>query len=457
MARQLLTRLRQYFRLKPFDLSTPAGIDRERNRVALLSMLTNAASKGTSMLLVFAGISWTLPYLGTERFGVWMTVLSLSVVLSFMDLGVGNALTNQISKAYVGPRQLLVEAYTGGLSVMAALALLVYFILRVADQFIPWELVFKTVNPAVLAEAEHALLVFYALFAVQLFSNAVLRAHAGMQKAYRANTLNILLALLAILLLHFAAQKKMDVDVLLTITLLPVCASGFLIFARQLYKGIYDPRCVTRSVREHGWPVLSVGGLFLILQIAAMVGWGADTLVISSIVGVGGVAAFAIAQRLFQFVSQPLSIINAPLWPAYANAHAQGNLAYVRQLFQRSLLITLGFASTMALLVACAAPWAIQHLSKSTVQLGVVFIVLYAMWTVIESVGNALGIFLNGIGVIRYQVIISSLFALIVLPLKISLTYHYGIEGLVFANICAYLLLVALPYIYLFRTKRISV
>jgi len=59
------------------------------------SLVARFASFGAFALLV----PITLPYLGAERYGVWMTLLSLVALVGITDLGMGNALVTIIARA----------------------------------------------------------------------------------------------------------------------------------------------------------------------------------------------------------------------------------------------------------------------------------------------------------------------------------------------------------------------
>ena len=60
-----------------------------RYRQARLAVLANVLNKAMSMLVVIAGAALTLPYLGPERFGLWMLLSSFLVLFSFLDMGIG--------------------------------------------------------------------------------------------------------------------------------------------------------------------------------------------------------------------------------------------------------------------------------------------------------------------------------------------------------------------------------
>ena len=61
--------------------------------------MTSILAKGFSLILMIVSVTATVSYLGPERFGVWMTISSFAVMLTFLDLGVGNALMNRVAEA----------------------------------------------------------------------------------------------------------------------------------------------------------------------------------------------------------------------------------------------------------------------------------------------------------------------------------------------------------------------
>ena len=87
-------------------------------------MITNAGSTALGLLAVVITVPLTLSYLGEERFGVWMTIASLSGVLSILDLGVGNAMINRVVAAKAtGDALYLRRVITQGLLLLSAIGL----------------------------------------------------------------------------------------------------------------------------------------------------------------------------------------------------------------------------------------------------------------------------------------------------------------------------------------------
>ena len=69
--------LKGVMRLKPFDTATQEGRSLERYRRAGLTTVTSVMAKGVTVATSLITVRLTIHYLGTERYGLWMTITSL--------------------------------------------------------------------------------------------------------------------------------------------------------------------------------------------------------------------------------------------------------------------------------------------------------------------------------------------------------------------------------------------
>jgi O-antigen/teichoic acid export membrane protein len=207
------------------------------------------------------------------------------------------------------------------------------------------------------------------------------------------------------------------------------------------------------SIRAEAPFLLKNGSLFFILQLGTMVAWGADSLIIAATLGAAHVATYNIAQRLFQFTTQPLAIMNGPLWGAYADARARGDKLFIRTTIGRSFKATALFALVGVSVTLLLYPWAAEKLTAGTVVIPASFVVVYALWIPIEACGNCLAMLLNGAGIIRQQVATAILFIAIALPLKLYLVHVLGLPGILLATIVAYLISHVGLYGFVFREQ----
>ena len=110
----------RYIRLRPFDTTTAVGRERERYRLASLAVITSLVNRVISASIMILAVRLTAPYLGEERFGLWMTIASFAIMLNFLDVGVGNALANRVAYAAVkNDSAYLRQVISGGLGAVS--------------------------------------------------------------------------------------------------------------------------------------------------------------------------------------------------------------------------------------------------------------------------------------------------------------------------------------------------
>ena len=451
-----LSSLARYMRLRPFDVSTEQGRSDERYRLALWSVVANLLSQCITMLVMVFSVSWTLPYLGAERFGVWMTIASFVGMLVFLDLGTGNALTNQVAKAATQEKRLdVTNAISGGLGLLFLLGILAGSLLAVVIATLPWASIIKVRNPAIGDEIQLSLFLFAFLFGINLFSTGVHRVFAGLQRSFEAHVATALGSVVSLAALWWAARNEAGIPALVLATLGCQSISGFLLLILLKSRGLFRLHGIHAAVRTERNSLLRVGGLFFVLQIGTMVGWGADSLIIASTLGAAQVAIYSVTQRLFQFVVQPLSMVNAPLWSAYADAHARGDKEFIFKTLKRSLILTASLTALGGGILFALSPQLIEWWTKGTISVPLLFVLTYFVWIFCETLGNALAMMMNGCGIVREQVFTVLMLTILDLPIKLISLNYFGIVGMLATYIVLYCEDVLPLYGFYFRNSLI--
>lgn len=414
--------------------------------------MTNFASRAIGLLVMMLSVSWTVPYLGAERFGAWMTVASFAGMLSFLDLGLGNALTNRVAQvASSDSPQALKNCISGGLGLLALVSVAISLPLTGLAFLLPWSEILSLKTPGLTEEVRATVMLFAILFGLMTFSGGIAKVFNGLQRGFEVHIAGIFGSLIGLLALAYAVHLQAGLPVLLLCTMGGPLLGNLLLLAPLLKRGEVSCHSAVQSLRSEAPNLINVGWLFLLLQIGTMVGWGADSLIIANATGAASVASFAVIQRLTLLVSQPLSIINAPLWSAYADAHGRGEKVFIRETFVKSFYLTLLASFAGAALLVAVGQDAITYWTDGKIKVELLLLVALAIWMILECTGNSLGVLLNGLGVVKQQVWIVSSFVLVAIPLKLWLSSLYGALGVVIAGIVAYLLTTVLGYGLIFR------
>ena len=438
----------RWCRLKPFDLATPEGRAAERHRRVALTAAASALAKVVSVGTALISVPLTLHYLGVERFGVWMTISSLIAMLAFADFGIANGVLSAVAEAHGrNDRAALQRIVSSGFFMLTAIAAGLLVLFAVAYAHVSWHAVFNVQSELARAEAGPALAVFVACFACAIPLAVVQRVQMGLQQGFLASLWQCIGSLCALggVLLAIRLQGGLP-WLVLALGGAPLLAGllnslHFYLRSRPDLRprlalfGAADAKRLARS-----------GALFFVLQVTVAVAYTSDSIVIAQLLGASAVAEYAVPEKLFGLITLAMSMVLAPLWPAYGEAIARRDSAWVQQTLKRSLVTALGLSIVAAVGLLFMAPALLRLWVGAAIEPPLGLLAALAVWKVVEAGGNALAMFLNGAHVIGMQVAVALATAIAAIGLKVLLIPHWGISGAVWATVIAYVMMAALPY-----------
>jgi O-antigen/teichoic acid export membrane protein len=193
-----------------------------------------------------------------------------------------------------------------------------------------------------------------------------------------------------------------------------------------------------RSLFSDGWK-------FSVIGIGWMINWQTDNMVIAHFLGAAQVTPYAVTFSLFAIASGLQTLAYPNLWPAYTEAYAQGDYAWIRKTlrsnFKFSFFTTIAivgfltiFGSEIIRLWAGAA--AVPPFSV---------IIWMALWRLMLStllVGSCL---LNATGHLKGMTIYGTVTAALNLTLSIFFARIYGISGVIAGTVVAFAVANYLP------------
>ena len=439
--------------LRPFDTSTEDGRARERFRRVFWSAFASATAKAISISTTLITIPLTLHYLGAERYGMWMTMSALIAMLSFADLGIGNGLINAVASAHGSDDRCAIQRYiSSAFFLLTVIAASVIVIFGCTYPYVPWFTIFNVRDELARQEAGPALAVLVTCFALMIPAGIVQRTQMGLQRGFLASMWQCIasvVGLIGVLIsIWFEAGLPWLVFSLVGAPLAVSMLNGLLFFS-HVYPDIAPKlNAVSRDAMKH---VAHTGLLFLILQIAGAITFTSDNLIIAHFLGASAVTQYAVPEKLFSVISFGLSIALMPLWPAYSEAIARGDLLWVRTTFRRSFLTVIGLSALFSGIMIVASPSIIKFWVGNTVTPPFLLLFGLGLWKTLEAGGNAMAVLLNGAHVMKAQVVISLLTAAAVLTLKIIFVDKFGISAVVWSTLLPYLFITMIPYLFVLQ------
>jgi len=425
-----------------------------RLRLALFHSSANALSALLGFANMLLAVSLTIGYLGAERFGVWMTVASIASMLTFLDFGVGNGLVSQIarSRASSDPRKLALTT-TRGLFILCAIGTVVGTALVTLNSVFPAADIMKIDSAQAKKDAEQLIELFIILFCLNIPINGILKILLGLQLGWIVHITRSAASLLSMLLLFILSQREALPVILLMATYGVATLSPLILLPLLWRRGLltWQANAKWTEAKSEYRSLVNVGGLFLVLQLGVMIGWGSDAFIISALNKVATVAQFAIIQRLYQVVSMPMDILNNPLWGAYADAHARGDKAFITKTLKVSLVGTLLMSTLLSVTLYFSTSWILYVWIDDHIAISSQLVLAFAIWKVLQSVGHAFSMALNGMHIVKIQVYSVVMLCVLALPLKLFLIPQYGAAGAVWSTVIAYSFSTVIFYMIVFR------
>lgn len=434
-----LSKIKNIFQFTPHDVDTIEGKSKERYRRILLTGGSTAIVKIFSAGINLITVPLTLNYLGAERYGLWMAISSMLALMSFADLGLGNGLLNAVSRANGNKDdQEARVAVSSTFFILLFIATLLFIIFISIYPFVSWENVFNVKSNIAINEAGPTMVVLVAMLLINMPFGVIQRIQEGYQEGYKFQLWLIVGSILSLLGLLLCIYFKCGL-VWLVISFsggqfIATVLNGAVLFLKT--RTYLKPRLKYFDLNI-GKQLISTGLIFFILGLFTLLGNASDNLVLAQTMGAKAVAGYEIVKKIFLF-SMFTQFIIQPLWPAFAEAMASGDIEWAKRTLKKGLLLSIGGGAIMTLpLLIFGRQIIIIWVGKEFMPSWSLLIGFY-MYVIVANYGGVMSTFLNSGPLLRKQIVIVGIASLSSLLLKIILSINFGVSGIIWATVIGY-------------------
>jgi O-antigen/teichoic acid export membrane protein len=427
--------------------SAAASVSHHRITRVLQGLITAIAGKGVSVIVGLISVPLTVGYLGAERYGMWMTISTLLAWLSLADLGLGNSLTNAVSEAYASDRRDQAQIHIASVFWMLCLVAAGFAgLAAILWRWIDWSSLLNVQSAVARGEIGPAIAVTLGIFLLSFPLSIIARVLCAYQESAIANFWaaggNIASLGGIILATHFKMGLVPLIAAFSASSLIVTAACGIWLF------GFHKPwlRPAISAVRMESIKKLTtVGGMFFIVQIAALLILQTDNLIIAHYLGAQAVTPYSVTWRLFNCSTLVQALLLQSLWPAYAEAFARNDGKWIRRTFRVNSWICILITIAMVLpLVIYGRPIIGRWVSVDAVP-SMTLLVLMGVWSIIGGVFQSIVCMLNGIGRVKIQMIVGIITATANIGLSIWLVRILGVEGVILGTLISYFVFALIP------------
>ena len=410
----------------------------QRTRNVGQNVFASFAIRGASILIGLIMVRITLDYLDQEEYGIWITLSSIVGWLNFFDIGLGHGLRNRfaesIAKGELGKAQKYVSTTYFILSMIGLVVIVVFSAL---NPFIDWGNILNVNNKLELVNKISILaMIVVSVFCMKIVFGLISIVLIADQKPAKSSFLDLIGQLVSIILVILINTYSKG-----SILLYGIAVAGspllILIFANIWYFNTvykqYRPRI---SQFEFGLSrsLFNLGTKFFIIQIAAIVLYQTNNIIIAQLLGPSEVIPYNISYKYFSIINMVFFIILNPFWSAFTEAWTKKEYVWIKKAMSRLFKIWL-FVLIFGLILLVVSPLIFEAWIGDKVLIPFYMSLQVFIWLILNSWTGMFSHLLNGIGKIKLQLVLSIGIALINIPLAVLLGRSFGIHGILLSNI----------------------
>ncbi len=396
--------------------------------------------KGIDVGISYVRFPLTLRFLGNELHGVWLTLGGIINWFSFFNIGLGNGLRNKLAEALAQKDITLARIYVSSTYAIISMISLGMFLLLLLSVFVlNW--------PEILAVSDSyesmlvlTLVIVFAFFSIRFVLKLVGTILVADQKPALSQLIRTISSVLFFIGIWVALKYHIMYGSLVVVGAL---SSGSVLFVMALasvilFSGRY--KNIRPSYKYIDWhkfrSLASIGIQFFIVQIAVIVMFSTDNVIISHVTGPEDVVPYNVARKYFGIVEMLFMIILEPFWSAFTQAYTKEEYGWIRKTI-RQLVGLWGGVVAGSLIMLALSSWVYSIWIGDMVSVPFHLSVFMMFFFIVKTWNNVFVYLINGVGKIRLQLYMSIVIAVINIPMSLffAKNLEMGPAGVILATI----------------------
>jgi O-antigen/teichoic acid export membrane protein len=379
----------------------------------------------------------TLSYLGKVEYGLWITLISIVNWIAIMDIGIGNGLRNLLTISLVEKNVLLSRKnISNAYLILFIISLILFFLIPLLGY-----LDLQTFFNIKIIESERLVSIvkiFFSALILIFFLNIINQIFNSFQKTGLANIAPFLYNFLFILSLYlFSSSFIHNLYNLVFAYSICMIVSYFLVtLVFFIFNKAYLPSIILfdKIICKN---IIRLGLNFFLIQIAVLLIFSVDNLLILKLLGPEYATKYNIAYRIFSIPTFAFTIFITPFWSAFTQAYLLKDFNWIREriLFFVKMMVIVIF---IVVCIIFSYDFIINLWLKKQNNSGLISPIAkisFGIFIVISIWNNIFSYFLNGIGKTKLQIMTACIGLVINIPLTYLFikAFNMGIEGMLFS------------------------
>jgi len=359
--------------------------------------------------------------LSSYEYGLFTTIVTATTWFSLFDGGLSNGLKNKLSEAFAN-KDMIEARKIVSTSYILVCSVSIFFISILLTLYFTfdWNVIFHVIDKKK-ADVNMLFTLGSSMFLLRMvldLINVVLQCHQRAGFAALMQTLSQVFVCMWIYGLKYYFNSTNLILYAAGYFIIPVIimiALNFFFF-NTLFKSISPSINYFDSEKQK--ELLKIGGMFFVIQIAGIIIFTTDSLIVSRLFDYAEVAKYNIAYRYFGILTFINSIVLIPYWPAFTEAYVKKDFVLIKKNISTLRILWLGIVIVSIVMLFVSnyvySIWIGETFTvKLQLNLGMCLFIIISCWN------NVYTIFLNAIGKLKLQFYSAIFIGIINIPLSI--------------------------------------
>jgi O-antigen/teichoic acid export membrane protein len=364
-------------------------------------------------------------------------MISIISWFGFMDVGLGHGLRNKFAVAKANGDHEKAKKYVSTTYAILFIIVGIFFLcFVVVNGFIPWTTILN-VDENFNQELSQLALIVFSFFSLKFVAKLVTTIIVADQKPAVRDVVNLvskIIILITIFLLTRTTTSSL-IYVGLAYTGLPVLVLVLASF--YFYNTTY--RKYSPSIKSidfsYAKDLIGLGWKFFVIQISVTILFTTDNIIISQLFGPAEVTPYQIANKYYGIVLMFFAILISPMWSAYTEAFEKDDFDWIKNVIRKQektwLLIILIVIGMTIIAEPVYKFWVGEE-----VRISLFLSACWGLFVILQTYNIIYTYFLNGVGMVKLQMITATISIFINIPLSIffARTIGLGLPGVILAT-----------------------
>ena len=376
-----------------------------------------------------------------EILGVWFTILSVLAWILNCDMGIGNGLRNHLvysinERDWDKSQKYISSSYY----FLSGMGMIVLICVILIGKVVSWNKVFNISDNILKSNVLNtAVLIVLASIILQFVLRLVTSILYAIQEAFVPGLLNLATNLILLIVVSISNYLNLSYGIVflawiyLLAVNIPLIIATIWVFSIKLKQIRPKLNCFRMDYAKE---ILKVGGVFLWLQLVAMIIDNTNSYLIALFINNSAVVEYQFYYKIFNIPMTAVLLLSTSLWSTVTKAKAEDDWEWLQKCYKKFLLITVGLCLCEFLIIPPLQIIFNIWLGESSIKVSYTIAIIFAISGSVMIFRTILSCFSNGLCELKIQIIFITIGAVINIPLAYIFAheYHHYI-AIVIANI----------------------